>query len=256
MTDIMKTSNKAGVIALIILAAFAAIGAMRRREKVSIPQTEQIIHVAVRLDLWDPASGKNGLLHDSMLQLTGNGINGYQFYVPGELSKVNSEGKDIAFLGFTLRPVFFFYREGSSRGSYYDSLQDNNPRSLPVDSFLNTRFHFESSMFWNEGNQLVSTEPIPGGTFIEKYIPVVKADASYPDSLFLYFDPALNDLRYSFHPGLDSLRHAKMYRARFIFKPADTIPHREYDFRFQRADALQQKDIQRMKERFMKEKSE
>ena len=253
MNDMSPTKRKAGMICMIVLAAFGFVSAIGKKPAMRLSSNDQFVKLYYRLELFDASSGRLMKVNDSLLKLIGDGITGYQYYIPGERVSADANGRSQRLLGETLGYRFFFYHEKDGAGNFYDSVSVKKAQKLPVDSMLRTKFSVQGSMFYQETNQLVTSVKQPDGRLFEKYIPASRPDESYPDSICLWYDPALNDLKYSFNPTLDSLRDVKMYKALFIFNRTKNIPRREFEFRFERAAVSQQKEIQFIKERFVKE---
>lgn len=253
MNDMSPTKRKAGMICMIVLAAFGFVSAIGKKTAIRYSSKDQVVKLFYRLDIYDPSTGRFMKVNDSLIKLTEDDITGYQYYIPGEKVNPGDKRKSTQFLGETLGYRFFFYHEKDGTGNFYDSVSVKKAQKLPVDSMLRTKFSVQGSMFYQETNQLVTSVKQPDGRLFEKYIPASRPDESYPDSICLWYDPALNDLKYSFNPRLDSLRDAKMYKALFIFNRTKNIPRREFEFRFDRAAVSQQKEIQFIKERFVKE---
>lgn len=250
------TQRKAGMISLIILAAFGAIGAIRSNRPQQRPPEDEAVLIRFRLDLYDNATGRRMKINDSLVRFTAEGITGYQYFVPGEHVLADGNGKTTRSLGETMTYRYFFYRDQRVKGLFYDSFRVEQPQRLTVDSMLRSKFSVAGSMFYNKTNRLIASVHLPNGGLFEKYVPAAKPDATYPDSIYLWYDPGMNDLRYSFNTTLDSQHHAKMHRALFIFKPAGKLPRREFEFRFERAARAAQDTLKLMKERFLKEEGQ
>ncbi len=253
MIDMSPTKRKAGMICMIILAAFGFVSAIGKKSVIRSNSNDQIVKLYYRLDVYDASTGRSMKINDSLMKLTAGDLTGYQYYVPGEKVSVDENGKRQRLLGETVGSRFFFFREKGLTGNFYDPASGNKARKLPVDSMLRTKFSVQGSMFYQETNRLVSATTLPEGRIFEKYVPATRPDETYPDSICLWYDRSLNDLQYSFNTKLDSMRHAKMNKALFIFNRTKNIPRREFEFRFERAAVDQQKEIQLIKERFVKE---
>jgi hypothetical protein len=84
--------------------------------------------------------------------------------------------------------------------------------------------------FYNKKNDTLieSKTNEEGNELVEKYIPRIKYDETYPDSTFLYFrndKVKYND--FSFSPYLDSLKNRKIFKIIFTYNP---IPKGVYSF--------------------------
>ncbi len=129
----------------------------------------------------------------------------------------------------------------SSRGYLFNPAGAAKPIEISLDSFLNIRA-FKNFPFYNENNDSL-VESIPdkeNQQLIEKHIFKHKKDQSYSDSVYYYFDNALNDIDYSFSKKLDSAKNRKLYKVRIIYniirkgnKGMD-IPRREFSFEIQK----------------------
>lgn len=160
-------------------------------------------------------------------------------------------------IGAELKHQYFIYRNGDSIGFSYKSLNDQTAQEKRVDTFLNTKV-FGTLVFYDKENYtLVETQKI-NDTVLEKYIPKIKFDYSYGDSMYYYFSDKLKNLDYTLSKELDSLRRTKLFRVVSIYNSGyDTtlkaqLPRHVYTFEIRPTTLNNTKQITEFFDRFAK----
>jgi hypothetical protein len=82
-------------------------------------------------------------------------------------------------------------------------------------SFLQSIRNFK--FFDAKNDSMVVAKKMPDGTIIEKYIPKIKFDESYPDTSFFTFTTELKNTNYSFSTLLEEKRKLKISKVRFLY---------------------------------------
>jgi hypothetical protein len=82
---------------------------------------------------------------------------------------------------------------------------------------------------------------MPNGDIAETYIPRIKEDVSFPDSMYFYYSDFMK-IDYSFSKQLDSIKGKKLYQVRMIYNPLSKgvfpfdAPRREYLFEMKKLE--------------------
>ena len=142
----------------------------------------------------------------------------------------------------TIQYKLFIYQNQKRYGLLYDSLGDNTPEKLSVDSIL-VNWTFKNFDFYDENSDsLISIEKEVDNGLLKKYIPKQKPDLSYPDSTYLFFSRRFERLKFSFSKKLDSISKLKLFKVKMIYNPlldeknVITVPKREYLFKVKKAE--------------------
>jgi hypothetical protein len=117
---------------------------------------------------------------------------------------------------------YFIYHQDSLYGFHYDSLNAPRGRKQLVDSFLSrktlTNFDKAYTSLIEDCVLVDSTFQEANQTLFEKYIPKIKKDESYNDSLYLYFSSKLNAINFfSLSKEADYEKKRKLFRVRIIY---------------------------------------
>lgn len=136
---------------------------------------------------------------------------------------------------------YFVYAGGEKNGWYFDSLRIEKAKMKNVDSFTRERFSINSVLFFNDRDSLVQRISQQDGDFTEKYVRTRKTDRWDCDTSELTFSGKYNNIGYSFHKQLDSLKGRKLTVARFISLP-DSLNTEPY-FRFKREVRLSMEKV-------------
>lgn len=130
----------------------------------------------------------------------------------------NSEGNSKeTLIKEELRHRYFIYEDSQLYGLKYDSLNANTSQKILVDTFLKQTI-FGNMVFYNKKNDsLIATHKLTESIILEKYIPKVKYDASYGDSLYFYFNNGFRNLKYSLSKELDSIKRTKLFKVVSIY---------------------------------------
>ncbi|WP_448700515.1 hypothetical protein ACFGVR_01030 [Mucilaginibacter sp. AW1-3] len=144
---------------------------------------------------------------------------------------------------------YLVYNRKKSYGYMFDSINVAKAYKVSVDSFL-IKKAFKAFPFYQKGrDNLVKLIKNIDDILIEKYVCNQKKDASYFDTTYYFYDKKLSNVEYSFSRYLDSTRHSKLCKAKFIYNaiPATgqspAIPKREFIFEIKRDDSINKKQI-------------
>ena len=154
------------------------------------------------------------------------------YHVPytNEVSKlfVKNDTIEEEIMSSDIRYKYFIYKTNSTMGYRYDSLNARGNRLFSVDSFLTAKA-FAKFKFYNKENDTLIETVIDQKTNVqlEKYIPRIKYDETYPDSSYRYFSDLFKNVKYSFSENLDSIKNKKLFKVIFIHNP---IPKGKYLF--------------------------
>lgn len=124
---------------------------------------------------------------------------------------------------------YFVYKNSDNFGYRFDSLEAESSQVFSVDSFLEKEAYSKFTFYNKTNDTLVASKTNrKGNELIEKYIPRIKYDETYPDSTFLYFRNEKMKYNYfSFSHYLDSLKNRKLFKIVITFNP---IPKGIYSF--------------------------
>lgn len=143
---------------------------------------------------------------------------------------------------------YFMFKKNELFGYYFDSLKSQNPRKMNVDSLLNEKA-FKANNFYDSINdsliiKIKKQENIP---LIEKYIPKIRYDFSYPDTTIFYYSNKLKNLNYSFSKDLEKKNNHKISKVRMIYNEyfeeqyRMELPKREFLFEL-KEDRIKRED--------------
>lgn len=119
------------------------------------------------------------------------------------------------------------YRQNSNYGVMFDSIKELPTKKFKVDSFLTARTFKDFKFFNSSNDSLIEVNEYEKGIRIEKYVPKLKFDQSYADSLLLYFTKKLTDKPYSFSRDLEKQKRMNLSKVRILY---NSIPKGAYDF--------------------------
>ena len=126
---------------------------------------------------------------------------------------------------------YFFCKKTDVFGSFYDSINTQNGHKLSVDSFLIRKGYFQNNLYDNIYNNVNDSlvESVRSGSaeLVEKFITKNIYDESYNDTTYLYYSTTLNNVQFTLSKKMDSLKHMKLVKSRFIYN--ETIS-KKYSF--------------------------
>lgn len=143
--------------------------------------------------------------------------------------------------------TYTIYNKHSKYGYSFDSIADPKPKRINVDTFLRTTIN--KGYIINEGTNLKLTETRNSDDskmVIEKYSFVDRKDGSDPDSEYYYYNRHLMNIPFSLSEQLDSFKHSKLIRARYIFNArpnGDIISDKKYNIPIPRRELSYQFSI-------------
>lgn len=117
--------------------------------------------------------------------------------------------------------TYWIYRPTNKKGYKFKGLfKDSVGTEFDVDSFL-VKNAFKSFPFYNkENDDIVSSKTAENGReLIEKYIPKVKLDNSYPDTTTFRYSKDLRDIPFSFSSEMEAGKKTKLVEITGIFNP-------------------------------------
>ncbi|MBE9665192.1 hypothetical protein [Mucilaginibacter boryungensis] len=112
----------------------------------------------------------------------------------------------------------FVIHSSDNRYAYwFDSLSSERPRRINFDSLLNFRAYGNFPFFQKAKDTLLKTEfNSSANILIKKYIPKIRVDDSYPDTMYYYFKSGFKGVKYSFSKDLDIYPQFKLFKVEFI----------------------------------------
>ena len=259
-----KKDSAAGIIIPVILATlFVSETLFGQDTKTTVSQTLHAITVSYKFELLKPGDTEINTLNDSLRFYFLNELTICRLFIPYEQVKVKMDRKgnitEKKLIDWGTRSRYFVYDKNNRYGLLYDSLTVTKARKLPVDSLLKKRLTTNAAMFYNSNDSLVATIRRSEEILEEKYIPIVKYDETYPDSIYLYYNKQLVDVTFSFSEELDGLKKTKLCKARFIYNPRRAarenivLPRRELLFQVKKTPVTDQIEITALFERFKKD---
>jgi len=189
-------------------------------------------------------SGELINLTDSLYIITTNK------YIIYKLPYTYTVENDSVLLIKEVRYNFFGYRLKSKTGHFFSNNADTSS-ILSVDSVLTERAFLGFKFFDSLNDSLVGTQTLPQRQpgFMEKYIPKIKYDDTYPDTTYLYFSDNFKNTVYTFSDSLDILKKSKIYKvtmrtgSHMSLKYNIMLPEQEYRFELKNADNINLKEI-------------
>lgn len=115
--------------------------------------------------------------------------------------------------------IFFVFQEKQKHGLLFTSLEDKKPRIVNADSALNAMLSLDSKMFDVEDGILVYKNTVGDSAWHESYCYLNKKDASYPDTMNLFFSDELKEIKFSLSPNEERARNKKLVKAEFVYNP-------------------------------------
>lgn len=115
--------------------------------------------------------------------------------------------------------TFFVFQEKQKHGLLFTSLEDKKPRIVNADSALNAMLSLDSKMFDVEDGILVYKNTVGDSAWHESYCYLNKKDASYPDTMNLFFSDELKEIKFSLSPNEERARNKKLVKAEFVYNP-------------------------------------
>jgi hypothetical protein len=129
---------------------------------------------------------------------------------------------------------YFIYHKKESKGFFFDSVNVTGYKKIKVDSFLGTKALLGFEVYNKTNDSLVETiNDNENFNLIQKFVPKVRIDESYPDTTIVYYKKKFHDLEISFSQALErsnSLQISKvkmLYVPHVIEKSAKELPYRE-----------------------------
>jgi hypothetical protein len=170
-----------------------------------------------------------------------------------EFSKFTSDSNDNIknqkFIRTETRYSYCIFKKGEATGLLYDSLTSTNYLQFSTDSLLEEKTIFKQGISMESYNISESDTYNDNSILLEKYIPKIKKDETFPDSSYLYFNKELNKINFSFSGKLDSLKGMRLYKFKIIYNPipkgiyAFNVPRRELVFEFNEEPVSNPKQI-------------
>jgi hypothetical protein len=116
---------------------------------------------------------------------------------------------------FKIVHCYFVYKKDAQYGIIYDDYRNrNNRKKANVDSMLTQEAYKGINLFVSKTLQLLSTRKDPTSGILEE---TYTGKPPYgTDTIFYTLDPKLNHITYSLSKEMDSLRQAKLIKARII----------------------------------------
>jgi len=149
----------------------------------------------------------------------------------------------------TIGYKYFLYKQNNLWGLTFDSLSILTGKVHRVDSFLTTTVFGNVKFYNNSNDSLIDIEEMETETVLEKHIPKIKYDRSYPDSIYFFLDKKLVHLKYVLSGELDSVRQSKLFKIVSIYNSFyDTLhklqmPRREFVFGIKQIKIDNKKEI-------------
>jgi hypothetical protein len=127
---------------------------------------------------------------------------------------------DEAFESVRTKNPFFVYAPKSDRALYFESLTDETPRQLPKDSLV-------AAQIWTKNimdpatDSLIRSEKIDGDVVVRTFVPRIKQDESFPDSVYIYYSRHYNGAPF------EITSYGNTYEGRTAFKAVVIYNHRQ-----------------------------
>jgi len=159
----------------------------------------------------------------------------------------------------TLTSPYIVFKKGQDRGRLYKFLHAMDYQDVQVDSAIGAMMIAKERIFQMDPVfRLVDAKGDSGGGLLERYVPIVKKDGSYPDSAYLYFKKDLLDVDFSLSRKLETSKEMKLLSARFVYLPSvdsssgKQVPQREMSFQISRKPVADKQKIMQFLERVEK----
>jgi hypothetical protein len=139
-------------------------------------------------------------------------------YLLYELPYTRSVENETELLSVTVKFNYLLHKKGERYGFFFDSLSSNKPRKTLVDSILSSKIFYSFEFYNNKNDSLVETCKIENESVVEKYIPKIKYDQSYPDTTYFYYTDKQLNIDYSFSSELENAKKKKIFKVEMFYK--------------------------------------
>lgn len=130
---------------------------------------------------------------------------------------------------------WFIFSRDSTYGYFFDSVKAGTSKRLKVDSVLFNRA-YATKFDLSKDTLVEKIRDKETGILQEKYTPKHKYGEFYFDSLFYYYSPGMQHVKYSLSKNIDSIKNLKLFKVRLCYNerysPSQgmVIPKREFSF--------------------------
>lgn len=160
----------------------------------------------------------------------------------------------------TTRHNFLVYKQGNKNGLWYETMNGDEKKKVPVDSTLLARglpVDLRAILSNPEDTLIETVKDAKEGIVIEKYISKTRPnDPCCYDTTLLYYSKDLKQIAFSFSPTLDSIKNLKLFKFRAAFNEAYspqyliTMPKREIRYEIQQIKVVDAKTIKDLFQRY------
>ncbi len=146
------------------------------------------------------------------------------------------------------RKRYYVFETNQKKGLYYVETQLMNGQLFDVDSLLLKSRNGADKLLDKQNDKLLSTEKLTNGSVKETYT-CTKIDASYPDSIYVFYDRRLKNSIFSFSSTYDSLQDSKLSRIKIIYNSYHDINlnvkvnRRVYSYRLTKLEQQEPKQV-------------
>jgi hypothetical protein len=166
-----------------------------------------------------------------------------------ELPYIRSVENETELLSVTVKFNYLLHKKGARYGFFFDSLSSNKPRKMLVDSILSSKIFYNFQFYDNKNDSLVETCKIENESVVEKYVPKIKYDQSYPDTSYFYYTDKQLNIDYSFSSELENIKKKKIFKAEMLYKSQwyegfnFKAPERKFSFALKETTVTNEEDI-------------
>ncbi len=156
-----------------------------------------------------------------------------------------------------IRYNYFIYRKNDKYGYEFNSLNDSVGEKRVVDSLLSKKAFFNTNFYDKKTDSLIKIlQYSKANTLLYIYVPKVKYDETYGDTLLLYFTKKLKNVDYTFSKELDSSTNLKLYEIKLLYNKGYsttyniTLPKREFRFAINELSVNNPQEVKSFCERY------
>lgn len=130
---------------------------------------------------------------------------------------------------FEITKTYYYLLQKQGEKAFYkfDSLTQKYGKMCDYDSVMKYNFFSTFKFFTQENKDLFERKQFTSsGIIMEKYVPVIKKDSTYPDTAVFYFAKDFPSVKFTFDSLVEKKRKRKLTNIDFIFnKRYDSITH-------------------------------
>lgn len=147
---------------------------------------------------------------------------------------------------------FFIFDRGSAEGLMYIPAKSPNPTVYKVDSILKAETLTGFGDILTLDEKIFVNKSVLKDTIKEAYIPKIKRDISYPDTIVISYLNSKIDLDYSLSKSIEKVKNKTVVKVNSIYNPmvvkGVSIPRYTVDFELKVVDDIPREQLRKVQE--------